>query len=113
MHFPTAEIYEQPFSNDRFRGAAVPRLPLRQAGDACMPIRRVMKTLLALLFTFVAVAFSLAEEPGFKMSNVVLYQPDEILQTRLTDAKGLAEYVESLDKVCVEHFAKEAKAETL
>jgi hypothetical protein len=74
---------------------------------------RAMKIFFVLMFSFVAAATTMAGEAGFKMGNIVLYQPNEVLQERLTDAKGLAEYVQALDKVCTEYFAKEVKAETL
>lgn len=72
-------------------------------------MKNLRPCLIAVLFS----AFAHGVEPGFKMDNVVLYQPDEVLSPRLPDVSAFSDYVKRLQKVCVEYFEKEEKPETL
>jgi len=50
---------------------------------------------------------------GFKMDALALYQPDPVLQSRLTNAQDLADYVKRLEKICTDYFATTDRPQNL
>lgn len=54
-----------------------------------------------------------ASSDSFKTINVVLYQPDSVLQERLSGAETLATYMKSIQAVCSTFFADQRSPETL
>ncbi len=60
-----------------------------------------MKTPAALLLAFSLLLHTAVAAPGFKTEHLLLYQPDEVLRTRITSAESLAEYY----KIETEYYA--------
>jgi TonB family protein len=50
---------------------------------------------------------------GFETTNIVLYQPDEVVKTRLPGAGHLAAYIEKLQTAAGEAFAKSTTPDVL
>ncbi len=50
---------------------------------------------------------------GFETTNIVLYQPDDVVQKRLPGAGHLAAYLEKLQTTVSETFAETTRADTL
>ena len=69
-------------------------------------------------FSFVATlllvwSVSVRAQSGFATSNLVLYQPDDVLQARVPSVQSLSEYVKRIEAVCAKHFADERIPESL
>jgi len=56
---------------------------------------------------------SASAQSGFATSNLVLYQPNDVLQARVPSVQGLSEYVKRIEAVCTKHFADEKTPESL
>jgi hypothetical protein len=56
---------------------------------------------------------ALAAPPGFETQNIVLYQPNDVLEERLPDVTKLADYIKRLQDVCQKFFAATTSPETL
>src|SRR5262245_12116100 len=74
-----------------------------------------MKSLFRILsfLTLSLSAFAADAPKGFETDNVVLYQPNEVLEARLAAVDDLAGYIKKLQAVCTEFFATAATPETL
>ena len=60
-----------------------------------------------------ASSVSVIAQSGFETSNLVLYQPNDVLQARVPSVQSLSEYVERIQAVCAKHFADEKTPESL
>ena len=56
---------------------------------------------------------ALAAPRGFETENIVLYQPNDVLEERLPDVSKLADYIKRLQDVCQKFFAGATAPETL
>ena len=75
-----------------------------------------MKPLLLAVVTLLAAVWpALAQNPppSFETGKIVLYQPEEVLQARVPDPDGFANYVKQLHAVCARSFAAATAPETL
>lgn len=54
-----------------------------------------------------------AEKSGFETTNIVLYQPDDVLEKRLPGAGHLAAYIEKFQVTAASMLAKETTPDTL
>lgn len=69
-----------------------------------------MKKLASLVFAlFTALAGIAHGAEGFKTGSIILYQTEDVLQTRAPDVKELAAYAQALEVACDEYFTKEAR----
>jgi hypothetical protein len=75
-------------------------------------MKAIFLTLFACL-AFSSAGFALDAAKGFTTDNIVLYQPDEVLQARLGSIADLASYIKGLQAACAEFFADTGKPETL
>lgn len=50
---------------------------------------------------------------GFTTANLVLYQPNDVLQARVSSVQNLAAYVKEIERVCQAFFADTATPESL
>ncbi len=62
------------------------------------------------LLTISVTAFALE---GFETENIILYQPNEVLQARVGEVSDLANYIKELQELCTEFFASTKTPETL
>jgi TonB family protein len=53
------------------------------------------------------------EKSGFETTNIVLYQPDDVLQKRLPGAGHLAAYIKKVQSAATDMLAKETNPDTL
>ena len=69
--------------------------------------------LLACVAAFVVGAHAGIAATGYRMDGIVLYQPDHVLEARLSDRATFVNYIRALDRVCVDFFVDEVRPETL
>ncbi len=75
-----------------------------------------MKATLFAVLTLLAAslaAVALDTPKGFETDNIVLYQPNQALQARVSAVADLANYIKQLQAVCAEFFATTNTPETL
>jgi hypothetical protein len=69
-------------------------------------MKRLISLVLTLALTWAGIAHG---ADGFKTGGVILYQTDDVLQTRAADVKELAAYTQAIEAACHEYFTKEAR----
>ncbi len=67
---------------------------------------------LAVLFLCAPLGHTQAAK-GFATENLVLYQPNDVLQARVSSVQNLAAYVKEIERVCQAFFADTAIPESL
>ncbi len=75
-----------------------------------------MKALFFAIFTLLSATppvFALVTVEGCESYHVILYQPEEVLQARVSGVAELANYIEQLRAVCTEFFTTVTTPETL
>jgi hypothetical protein len=76
-----------------------------------------MKKFAAFLCLFAVLSLQMkagspSAQKGFVVSKVILYQGNDILESRVPEAKELAGYIKQLQQVATEYFASADKPET-
>ena len=82
---------------------------VRQKKDLMITLRPLI---LAALFLSATYAHSQAAK-GFSSDNLVLYQPNDVLQARVPSVAKLAAYVKEIERVCQAFFAESTTPESL
>jgi hypothetical protein len=69
-----------------------------------------MKKLTSLVLALAVALGGIADgADGFTTGSIILYQTEEVLETRAPDVKELAAYAQALEVACHEYFTKEAR----